>query len=72
MCPTVRRGVRLRGEAARRAEAVSDGNEGERGRSGGAGAGQVASWGGIGAVGRRRTPQPLPDLKKTGILSSLN
>ena len=54
MCPAVRRGVGLRGEAARQVEAVSDGDEGERGRSGGAGAGQVEPPGGIGAVGRRR------------------
>ena len=37
----------LRGEAARQVEAVSDGDEGERGQSGRAGAGQVASSGGI-------------------------
>ena len=35
---------------ARRVEAVSVGNEGERGRSGGAGTGPVAPSGGIGAV----------------------
>ena len=52
--PAVRRGVGLRGEAARQAEAVSDGGEGIRGRSGRAGAGLVAPSGGIGAVGRRR------------------
>ena len=40
--------------AARQVEAVSDGGEGVRGRSGRAGAGLVASSGGIGAVGRRR------------------
>ena len=34
-------GVGLRGEAARQVEAFSDGGEGERGRSGGAGAGLV-------------------------------
>ena len=42
------------GGAARQVEAVSDGGEGVRGRSGRAGAGLVASSGGIGAVGRRR------------------
>ena len=52
--PAVRRGVGLRDEAARQAEAVSDGGEGVRGRSGRAGAGLVASSGGIGAVGGRR------------------
>jgi hypothetical protein len=40
--PAVRRGVRLRGGAARQVEAVSDGGEGVRGRSGRAGAGRVA------------------------------
>ena len=34
MYPAVRRGVGLRGEAARQLEAVSDGGEGVRGRSG--------------------------------------
>ena len=50
-------GVRLRGEAARRVEAVSDeavSDEGARGQSGRPGAGRVAPSGGIGAVGRRR------------------
>ena len=50
-------GVRLRGEAARRVEAVSDeavSDEGVRGQSGRPGAGRVAPSGGIGAVGRRR------------------
>ena len=33
VCPAVRRGVGLRDEAARQVEAVSDGDEGERGPS---------------------------------------
>ena len=40
--PAVRRGVGLRGGAARQVEAVSDGGEGVRGRSGRAGAGLVS------------------------------
>ena len=47
VCPAVRRGVRLRGEAARRVEVVSDGEEGERGQWGRAGAVQVAPSGGV-------------------------
>ena len=35
VCPAVRRGVRLRGEAARRVEAVSVGDEAEGERGGG-------------------------------------
>ena len=51
VCPAVRRGVGLRGEAARRVEAVSDGGEGEGGSRVGLARVRVAPSGGIGRGG---------------------